>query len=72
MKAYLQFLSFQLARFNAFNRLFQSTFPRLQQLRPEVLSLLKTFAGDFLNAGYVLETPAADIDPSEANRVALE
>ena len=53
IQAYLQFLSFQLQRFNAFNRLFQSERPLLQNLKQEVERLIKSIASDFMKVSIV-------------------
>ena len=52
-KLYLEFLSFQLERFNSFNRLFQSNKPLLPVLRQEVEWLIRTIASDFMELNYV-------------------
>ena len=62
--AYLEFLSYQLQRFNAFNRLFQSERPCLHNLKGEIEGLLKSIASDFLNIQYVKTTAAKSIDPT--------
>ena len=46
--ANLEFLSYQLERFNSFNLLFQSAKPLLQGLKDEVESLIKSIASDFM------------------------
>ena len=61
---YLEFLSYQLQRFNAFNRLFQSERPLLQNLKDEVEGLLKSIASDFMVVQYVKETNPKGIDPT--------
>ena len=61
--AYLEFLSYQLQRFNAFNRLFQSERPCLHNLKGEIEGL-KSIASDFLNIQYVKTTAAKSIDPT--------
>ena len=55
--AYLEFLSYQLLRFTAFNRLFHN-------LKDEVEGLLKSIASDFMVVQYVKETNPKDIDPT--------
>ena len=50
-QAYLGFLSFQLERFNAFNRLFQSERPLLHNLKIEVEGLLKAITSNDLPLG---------------------
>ena len=65
--AYLDFLSYQLQRFNAFNRLFQSERPLLQNLKEEVQGLIKSIASDFMAVSYVKETNPKDIDPTKVN-----
>lgn len=62
--AYLEFLSYQLQRFNAFNRLFQGERPLLRNLKDEVESLIKSIASDFMAVVYVKETNPKDIDPT--------
>ena len=62
--AYLEFLSYQLQRFNAFNRLFQSERPLLQNLKDEVKGLLMSIASDFMVVQYVKEINPKDIDPT--------
>jgi hypothetical protein len=49
----MEFFSFQLERFNAFNRLFQSDRPLLQNLKIEVEGLLKAIARDFMKLAIV-------------------
>lgn len=64
IQAYLEFLSFQLERLNAFNRLFQSERPLLHNLKHEVESLLKAIASDFMKVSIVKTTQAKDVDPT--------
>ena len=63
-QAYLEFLSFQLERFNAFNRLFQSERPLLHNLKIEVEGLLKAIASDFIKLSIVKTTEAKDLNPT--------
>ena len=63
--AYLEFLSYQLQRLNAFNLLFQSESPSLHYLKTEVESLLKSLASDFMDVKYVKTTDAKVIDPND-------
>ena len=62
--AYLEFLSYQLQRLNAFNRLFQSERPCLHNLKGEIEGLIKSIASDFLDVQYVKTTAAKSIDPT--------
>jgi hypothetical protein len=64
--AYLEFLSHQLQRFNAFNRLFQSERPLLHNLREEVEGLIKSIASDFMSIAYVKQAKPKEIDPTRA------
>ena len=64
MLAYLEFLSYQLERFNSFNLLFQSAKPLLHGLKNEVESLIKSIASDFMVIDYVKKTTATAIDPT--------
>ena len=66
-QAYLEFLSFQLERFNDFNRLFQSERPLLHNLKIEVEGLLKAIASDFMKLAIVKKTKAKDLDPTASN-----
>ena len=61
--AYLEFLSYQLQRFNDFNRLFQSERPLLQSLKDEVEGLVKSISSDFMEVRHVKVTNAKDINP---------
>jgi len=63
-QAYLEFLSYQLERLNAFNRLFQSEQPLLHNLKHEVEGLVKSIASDFIDLGIVKTTQVKDLDPS--------
>ncbi|XP_028396907.1 uncharacterized protein LOC114520771 [Dendronephthya gigantea] len=67
VQAYLEFLSFQLERFNGFNRLFQSEFPLLHSLKPEVEKLIKEIASDFMDIPTVKTMQADQIDPTTLN-----
>ena len=67
-QAYLEFLSFQLERFNAFNRLFQSERPLLHNLKIEVEGLLKAIASDFMKLSIVKKTKAEDLDPTDVQQ----
>ncbi|CAB3980774.1 Hypothetical predicted protein [Paramuricea clavata] len=62
--AYLEFLSYQLQRFNVFNCLYQSERPLLQNLKDEVEGLLKSIASDFMVVQYIKETNPKDINPT--------
>ena len=62
--AYLEFLSYQLQRFNNFNRLFQGERPLLQNLKEEVEGLIQSISSDFMEVPYVKATNPKDIDPS--------
>jgi hypothetical protein len=64
--AYLEFLSFQLERFNDFNRLFQSEKPLLHCLKDQVEELIRSTASDFMSITYVKATNPKDIDPANA------
>lgn len=64
-QAYLEFLSYQLERLNAFNRLFQSEQPLLHNLKHEVEELVKSIASDFIELGIVKTTVVKDLDPSD-------
>jgi hypothetical protein len=64
--AYLEFLSYQLERFNSFNRLFQSERPLLHSLKSEVEGLIKSIACDFMKIDYVKATKPKDIIPTSA------
>ena len=61
--AYLEFLSYQLDRFNSFNILFQSEKPLLHCLKKELESLIKSIASDFMVMDYVKKTVPSQIDP---------
>lgn len=62
--AYLEFLSYQLQRLNAFNRLFQSERPCLHNRKGEIEGLIKSIASDFLDVQYIKTTAAKSIDPT--------
>lgn len=62
--AYLEFLSYQLQRLNAFNRLFQSERPCLHNLKGEIEGLIKSISSDFLNVQYIKKTAPKSIDPT--------
>ncbi len=55
-QAYLKFLSFQLERLNAFNRLFQSEGPLLHMLKPETEGFIRSIACDFMKIEVVKST----------------
>lgn len=61
--AYLEFLSYQLQRFNDFNQLLQSERPLLQGLKDEVEGLVKSICRYFMEVHHVKVTNAKDIDP---------
>jgi hypothetical protein len=63
--AYLEFLSYQLQRLNAFNRLFQSERPCLHHLKGEIEGLIKLISSDFLNIQYIKSTAPKFIDPTD-------
>lgn len=60
---YLEFLSYQLERFNSFNILFQSERPLLQSLKPEVEGLIRSIASDFMTMDHVKDTKPKEIVP---------
>ena len=64
--AYMEFLSFQLQRFNDFNRLFQGERPLLQSLKDEVEGLIKSISSDFMDVRHVKNTNPKEIDPKNA------
>ena len=57
-RAYLEFLAYQLERFNDFNKLFQCEQPLLQSLRGQVETLIKGMARDFMDVKYIRSVPA--------------
>ena len=61
MFAYLEFLSYQLERFNSFNILFQSEGPLLHCLRKELDGLI-SIASDFVSMECVKRTVLTQID----------
>ena len=61
--AYLEFLSYQLERFNDFNLLFQCEKPVLHSLKPQVEMLLRSIASDFMKRDYVKATNPKKISP---------
>ena len=67
-KAYLEFLAYQLKRFNDFNKLFQCERPLLQSLRGQVQKLKKGMASNFMDVEYVRSTPAEEIDPQKIEK----
>ena len=71
--SYLEFLSYQLERFNDFNLLFQCEKPVLHCLKPQVEMLLRSIASDFMNRDYVKATNPKKISPTcEKFHVPLE
>lgn len=64
--AYMEFLSYQLQRFNAFNRLFQGESPLLHILKNEVEDLVRSIASDFMKIHYVKSTTPKAVDPTIA------
>lgn len=60
--AYLEFRSYQLQRFNAFNRLFQSERPCFHNLQVEIEGHIKLISSDFSNVQYIKETAPKSID----------
>jgi hypothetical protein len=69
---YLEFLSYQLERFNDFNLLFQCGRPVLHCLKPQVEMLLRSIASDFMKMDYVKATNPKKISPSVEFHVTLE
>ncbi|CAB4026400.1 zinc finger MYM-type 1-like [Paramuricea clavata] len=67
-QAYLEFLSYQLERLNAFNRLFQSERPLLHMLKPEIESLIKSIACDFMKINIVKSTSPNKLNPTDVNQ----
>ena len=67
-RAYLEFLAYQLERFNDFNKLFQCERPLLQSLRGQVEKLIKGMASDFMDVKYVKSTPAEEINPEKIEK----
>jgi hypothetical protein len=67
-QAYLEFLSYQLERLNAFNRLFQSERPLLHMLKPEIESLIKSIACDFMKIDIVKSTSPNKLNPTDVNQ----
>ena len=65
VQAYLEFLSYQLERLNGFNRLFQSEFPLLHSLKPEVEKLIKAIASDFMDMPTIKKMQAQDIQAQD-------
>ena len=65
IQAYLQFFGFQLEYSNAFNRLFQSERPLLQNLKQEVESLVKSITNDFMKVSIVKTTQPKNLDPAD-------
>ena len=64
-QAYLEFLSYQLERLNAFNTLFQSERPLLHMLKPKVESLIKSIACDFMKIDIV---KANKLNPTDVSQ----
>ena len=64
-QAYLEFLSYQLERLNAFNRLFQNEQPLLHNLKHVIEDLVKPIASDFIDLNIVKTTQVKDLDPSD-------
>ena len=65
IQMYLEFLSYQLERLNAFNRLFQSERPLLHMLKPEVENLIKSIASDFMKIEVVKSTKPQNLNPND-------
>lgn len=65
--AYLEFLSYQLQRFNDFNRLFQGEKPLLHSLKDEVEGLIRSISSDFMKILYIKSTSPKNIDPTNAD-----
>ena len=65
IQMYLEFLSYQLERLNAFNRLFQSERPVLHMLKPEVENLIKSIASDFMKIEVVKSTKPHNLNPND-------
>ena len=64
-RAYLEFLSYQLERLNAFNRLFQSERPLLHMLKLKVESLIKSIVCDFMKIDIVMANKLNPTDVSQ-------
>ena len=62
------FQAFQLERFNAFNRLFQSERPLLHNSKIEVEALLKVIASDFMKLAIVKKAKPKDLDPTDVQQ----
>ncbi|CAB4003218.1 zinc finger MYM-type 1-like [Paramuricea clavata] len=68
IRAYLEFMDFNLGRFVSFNLLFQSEMPQLYQLKPEVEKLIKSICLDFMDVAHVRSTDAFKINPSNEEK----
>ena len=64
-RAYLEFLSYQLERLNAFNRLFQSERPLLHMLKLKEESLIKSIVCDFMKIDIVMANKLNPTDVSQ-------
>jgi hypothetical protein len=64
--AYLEFLSYQLERFNDFNLLFQCERPVLHCLKPQVEMLLRSIGCDFMKRDYVKAADPKKMSPLQA------
>lgn len=62
-EVYLHFLIYSLNMFNEFNTVFQSETPLFHDVKNRLSSLIKTFAGAYMEKDYVSEKSGMEIDP---------
>lgn len=63
--AYLEFLAFNLSRFNSFNTQFQAETPNFFCLKQEVSKLIRSLCSDFLSVSYVKRCDIRNLQPRD-------
>ncbi|XP_066945218.1 uncharacterized protein [Macrobrachium rosenbergii] len=62
--AYLEFLDYNLGKFNQFNTLFQSKSPNFFSVKSETCKLIRSLCSDFMNVRYVKTADISLLNPS--------
>ena len=62
--AYLEFLDYNLGKFNTFNTLFQADSPNFYCLKTETCRLIRGLCSDFMDPAYVKHAEISLLDPA--------
>lgn len=65
--AYLEFLDYNLGRFNSFNTQFQSESPNFHLLKRETHNLIKRLCSDFMKPAFVRTAGISELSPQSAS-----